>query len=215
MTGVQTCALPISEAIDALEREHGEVLATTVRWNAIKKSWLDVRGNFKGMTPPQSFAAHTAITQSILDQIAYAGDTSNLTVDPDLDSYYLMNTFVGKLPDASESTGQARAVGTGVATRKSMEPAERANLMLLISKSEGGYKTAMVNLDKAANRNPAVAGAVKDAKALVEATGRFVKTAHEKVIDAKQIEISPPDYFAVATQAIISDEANGQGWLAT
>lgn len=36
--------------------------------------------------------------KAIADLIAYVGDTSNLILDPDLDSYYLMNSVVNKLP---------------------------------------------------------------------------------------------------------------------
>ena len=36
-----------------------------------------------------------------------AADKSNLTLDPDLDTYYLMDTLITKLPALADATGRA------------------------------------------------------------------------------------------------------------
>ena len=45
-------------------------------------------------------AALSALSQDVARYIVYASDKSDLILDPDLDSYYLMDTFVNALPPA-------------------------------------------------------------------------------------------------------------------
>ena len=51
--------------------------------------------------------------------MAHVGDTSNLILDPDLDTYYLMDAVLLKLPDGAALSGQARIQG-----KRSLRPAQ-------------------------------------------------------------------------------------------
>ena len=43
-----------------------------------------LKSKLASMTGKQSYEAHTALSRLFLDFIAYVGDTSNLTLDPDI-----------------------------------------------------------------------------------------------------------------------------------
>jgi methyl-accepting chemotaxis protein len=190
------------EAIEKLEAAHGAALNTAKKWGEAKGKWLELRSRLGAMTGKDSYEAHTALSRTFLDFIAYVGDTSNLTLDPDIDSYYLMDTFIGKLPESAEAAGQARAFGMGVVTRKKMEAEEKAALMVLLANAESGYKASLSNLDKAFRENAHVAATLKGAQPLVASMEKFISAARAKVISSDTIAITPPEYYAVSTQAI-------------
>ena len=52
---------------------------------------------------------HIKVIADLIALIRQVGDASNLTLDPDLDSYYLMNVLIHQGPELSEVLGQARA----------------------------------------------------------------------------------------------------------
>lgn len=66
----------------------------------------------------KTYEAHTARVEAALALLTQAADGSNLTLDPDLDSYYLMESVTATLPSVIEATARlndtARAVARGV-----------------------------------------------------------------------------------------------------
>jgi methyl-accepting chemotaxis protein len=63
------------------------------QWNALKAA--PVRGS-------DTDAPHEAIIANIRTMIAHAGDTSNLSLDSDLDSYYLIDATLNGLPQTED-----------------------------------------------------------------------------------------------------------------
>ena len=61
----------------------------------------------------ESFEQHTNVIDDTIALIRHVGDTSNLTLDPDLDSYYLMNVAVFQGPELSEVLGTGTGLGSG------------------------------------------------------------------------------------------------------
>ena len=61
-------------------------------------------------------ALHVKLQDDISALTAYVGDISNLILDPDLDSYYLMEGVLLKLPDAADLLLQARLLTQNAAT---------------------------------------------------------------------------------------------------
>jgi methyl-accepting chemotaxis protein len=75
------------KALDAVEAQHGALLNTAQRLSTLKDQWQKTTGS----ASPQDRAARTEqLIQSVVDTFAYVGDSSNLILDPDLDSYYTM-----------------------------------------------------------------------------------------------------------------------------
>jgi len=72
--------------------------------SALKAAWLDLKA-----APLATAAAPEAtdkLVATIRTLITHAGDTSNLILDPELDSYYLCDITLGALPDAQQQLGE-------------------------------------------------------------------------------------------------------------
>src|SRR5262249_32259076 len=85
-------------AIDLVDQQLGGSLQTTEKWSALKDSWWDLKGRTFQLSLAENAGAHEQLMGAIASLIKTAGDSSNLILDPDLDSYYLMSNVVVLLP---------------------------------------------------------------------------------------------------------------------
>jgi signal transduction histidine kinase/FixJ family two-component response regulator/HPt (histidine-containing phosphotransfer) domain-containing protein len=84
-------------ALDAVDARVGERLGTRELWHTLR-----VRVVHPSVEP-------ATLVGETLQVMAHAGDTSNLILDPDLDSYYLMDAVVLRLPALSRHLAAAGA----------------------------------------------------------------------------------------------------------
>jgi methyl-accepting chemotaxis protein len=105
--------------------------------------------------------------------VTKVADGSNLTLDPDLDSYYLQNAVTVKLPDTVDQAAALLATVRSQRAEKTLSDDDKADLMVRL----GGYVAAsgdvVSNLGSAFQGNPD--GTVK--ANLAAATDRFAAAA--------------------------------------
>ncbi|MFG1605267.1 putative bifunctional diguanylate cyclase/phosphodiesterase [Actinoplanes sp. NPDC049265] len=101
-------AVPLDRAItavDAADRRRAAKLGIGDAWAATRGQILTAQ---RATGPAGArYQAYNAAMQSILDLIVRVGDASNLTLDPDLDSYYLMDTLQFRLPLVLDNAGRS------------------------------------------------------------------------------------------------------------
>lgn len=117
------------DLINIKDQESGKELGTVDTLNTLQKKWTSLERGYTALNPKESARLHTEFISDILAFIYYVGDTSNLILDPDLDSYYLMNTIVNTLPNLSENLGQARAFTLSVQDIKKISDTERRDII--------------------------------------------------------------------------------------
>lgn len=98
-----------------LEKELGSQIGTSKVFASLEQSHqaaLEFKGDSKA-----TFSKHTQNAQAAIALIVAATDGSNLTLDPELESYYVMDAIAFRLPEMLERTGLIR--GAGIAAMKS------------------------------------------------------------------------------------------------
>src|SRR3989338_5941261 len=138
---------------DAVDAQLGRGLNSTDKWKAVKNRWDVLRGKNRSMTLKESFREHTDLISDVTALMSHVADSSNLTLDPNLDSYYVMDAIITRLPAMSELLGQARAMGSGLSARGSATPEERASLAVLQGGIVDAVNAGERGLDVAANSN--------------------------------------------------------------
>ncbi len=78
-----------SEGLASRGRQHLALDRVLTKWNDLQKN-------------PTDQALYTSLIADIRGMIAHAGDTSNLILDPDLDSYYTMDVTLLALPQTQD-----------------------------------------------------------------------------------------------------------------
>ena len=132
----------------------GTELDTTNDLKSIYDDWKSLKSLASSLTAAQSFARHSELISDILELIIHVGDTSNLVLDPELDSYYLMDLVIHQIPQLVEYMGQARGLGSGIlASNTIVSQQEQEQLIALIVALEITHKGISSAYHNGANAN--------------------------------------------------------------
>jgi methyl-accepting chemotaxis protein len=113
--------------VSAADVSMGAELGTTKALAAVKAAALTAAS----AAPEALFGAHSAHVDAVMALMGQATDGSNLTLDPDLDTYYLMDGSLGALPVLVEAAAKLR--GSAAAAAASGKPAGEALQRIITS----------------------------------------------------------------------------------
>ena len=140
--------------LDRVEARLGSTLATGEPLRALKTRLAEVNGK-AGATARQRFEAHTALVGDLLNLIVLVADNSNLTLDPDIDSYYLMDTLTTKLPPLAEALGRMDLIASRLGSDQS-GLGDRTDLIVLSGQVGTLVDGINKNIRTACAKNPAL-----------------------------------------------------------
>jgi methyl-accepting chemotaxis protein len=192
----------VDEAFRATEATLNAELAGSAAWKAIVAEWGQIKADGLGWTGPESFTRHTALIDQSLRFIVDIADAYSLTLDPDIDSFYLIDTVISKAPVALERLGQMRARGTGILTKKQMVDQQKIEMSALMAELNGAQKTLAINLQKTARYNPDLKTSLDStARDFSESSAQVSKLIVEDMMGGVFATV-PKDYFDLTTRAI-------------
>lgn len=82
----------------------------------LDKDWRSIRDQDYSGQAEKSFSEHTELVDKVKKLIVRVADNSNLMLDPVLDTFYLMDSVVSRLPEITENLGLVRDMVAGMAT---------------------------------------------------------------------------------------------------
>ena len=106
------------ESLAKRKREHYQVAYLAKEWHDLKTQ----RGD--------SEQQHRHLIADIRALITYIGDTSNLILDPDLDSYYLMDVTLLGFPQMQNRLQEILSYGSSILRRDTISDAEKIQLSI-------------------------------------------------------------------------------------
>jgi len=106
----------------------GKAFGTQEAFAALAKAHEDLMRAPQAATPDATFEAHTALVGAALDLVSAIANGSNLALDPDLDTYHLMNYAVLAGPYQYENLSKIAAMGTLALSTRELTPARRDSL---------------------------------------------------------------------------------------
>ncbi len=191
--------------IDNLEAKYGEEMKISEDWKRLKERIQTLRREVWNYTTEKSFEEHTAIIGSALELIEKSADNSNLTLDPVMDTFYLMRASVFELPELAEMAGKLRALGTGVLAERSATTERIAMVISLSTSAKFLSERNIRGLNKAMEYNstlkPALDPVIKDYS---EKLNTYLTTVDNEIIKTTEFTFDPQKYFEIATTAIDS-----------
>ncbi len=105
------------DAVDAVDGKYGgsAELRTKAQWALVKRLWLKARSE-PSQTPAGALDAYTDLDDALEILIRdYVGNRSNLLLDPDIDSYWLMEALIIKLPLFAETIASSHQLAVVLA----------------------------------------------------------------------------------------------------
>jgi methyl-accepting chemotaxis protein len=109
------------------KRAHVKVSTVVGKWKRLAASVMLVQQGGGGVTQEISDQYEQLIVD-LRTMTSHVGDTSNLILDPDLDSYYLMDVTLLALPQTQARIAKLTRLGFTVASGGSGDPADRGDL---------------------------------------------------------------------------------------
>jgi methyl-accepting chemotaxis protein len=116
-------------AVDTVDQNYGADLGTSATWKQAKELWSGVKTT--SLVDPAARDAQIAKLTALLASeliINKAGNNSNLILDPDLDSYWMMDAYVFKLPAMGELAASAGSGAIQAFNDGQLSPSERLDL---------------------------------------------------------------------------------------
>jgi len=98
----------LMNALVEIDSRLGGPLDTTKRLSILRSSWEDVKTQLPKLTPEISDEQFEKLLADVDDLNAHVGDQSTLILDPDLDSYYLMDAILLTLPESANIVARTR-----------------------------------------------------------------------------------------------------------
>jgi len=189
--------------VDEIDQKLGAQLGTAAQWRRIKSTWSQLETEAFNGPAKEVFARHTALIAEVLDLVKNISDSSNLTLDPELDSFYIKEAIVNLLPQVVENLGQARGMSSGLAARQLVSNQESIKLTSLIStvqKNINGLKRGMQVLGQAnTGLSNKIGSQVQQTIAGSEGYLNFLTT---EILNAKQVNVQSGTVFSKGTTTI-------------
>ncbi|HTE15901.1 MAG TPA: methyl-accepting chemotaxis protein [Burkholderiales bacterium] len=187
---VPASATPVIELLDKVGGE----------WSAFTSALKDQAFPFA-----DSYSRHTQLIASTLNLLERNLDYFGLSLDPEVQSYFLILAAFNELPRLTESMGRMRATGTAVLGIKQATTEERVTISAMLERTRDELERSRALMQKAISAGTgamekleaASLAAVNDTKKLIAVTDlEFVR------IEVLRYDVS--DYLKLATTAIDS-----------
>ena len=138
LTGDAQAAGALSDSSDRLKAtlEKTRLAVGALEAFTLRAEWQPIDEAAKSLLAPASpdqraavFKAHSAQIEAIRQLVLTAGERSSLLLDPDADTFFLMDIAVERVIAWSETIGLARGQGAALLLRGDASPAELASML--------------------------------------------------------------------------------------
>jgi signal transduction histidine kinase/CheY-like chemotaxis protein len=127
----RTSVQNVITAVDSVNAALGAELNVLNEWQAIKRHWQSLGSLERTLGQAQLYNSQLELADQIVKFVNQVGNNSNLILDPDIDSYYLMDTVVLRLPQAFYFLNQIQATGAHNQSEGNFTEADRSSLTIL------------------------------------------------------------------------------------
>jgi methyl-accepting chemotaxis protein len=194
-----------------LDKRLGGELATTKAFAAMQKAFADTE---RAQGLDAVFQAHTAYIQALIALMMQVTDASNLSLDPDIDSYYVMDAALFRMPDIVEGSGKLRGLGLAAMKAGGATPAQQQTLNALMPIAEFQLGNLRDGLTKAIAANSSLSGKLSTSEA-VDTTAAFFALANDSLIAGRDSSAETQNrYLELGNKAIAGQYALTQRMLA-
>jgi len=182
-------------------------LSTELRatWSQAQQDWSELRARLASgrLDAAQSFGAHTRLVAHLFEVMDILGDDYGLSLDPELDSYHLIQAALYALPDVTEELGKLRARGSAALVTKALTPETRLAMSTYVAVAEKRLQSMQRSFEKAIARNESIRSVASAAlqQSLLQ-VGQALSLTAEQILNAPSLTYGAPEYFAAMTRSI-------------
>ena len=192
----------IFEKLDAQD----DTIDLSQRTAKIKKSFLELnKGAFESESDRQTFTAYNGLIKELYLLIKEAADKTNLSLDPDVSTFYIIQTLITDIPVLINNMGQLRGKSAGAAGAKWINKKARADIVALSFIVKNQVLDLKQVFDSLNRTYPHIKKLLKkDQDKTIKYVLKFQKMIDKKIVKARTIKIEDQEVFDEGTKAIKS-----------
>lgn len=227
MSGVTAKIDEDFKALETAQADHGVSLQFTdeglgsrnrahLKLETVRAKWEETKKIASQQYSTEVGAAYASLLSDIRGMVAHAGDTSNLILDPDLDSYYLMDITLIALPQTIDRLTQVAAslIGkTSLDEAQKLEVAVQSRML-----KEADHDRISADFDVSFNEDANFYDISPTLKGNLEAPLAEFKTAYAALIEAMgKLAVSgdAEHVIAVTNAALTAQQVADTLWTAS
>ena len=185
------------------DEEIGGSLKTQGVVAKLQKQWDELKQTSLKLPVSQSFEKHGVLMKDVIALLELVADAAEITLDPKLDSYYLGDAIINKMPGVIDAIGQARALSTGAVTAGALTAKDRIRLTVLLDHIEIATASMKKGLKAAFESNPAVATRLQAMVAQSQQqSDKFDELVKLSVLQPEKMTITGTEVFEAGTNAV-------------
>jgi PAS domain S-box-containing protein len=210
------------QALAIADQKFGKRLKTAEPYRAVQQAWQILR---EGLSQPIGATGDRVSQESPLERnadlqllhqhlvtatrslISQVGDTSSLILDPDLDTYYLMDAVLLKLPEAQERLATLRLLGEDILRRQTLRLEEKGQLTMQLGVAHANVEATQKGINVALDNHPAQTLRPlldKPLRNWLAVTSSYLNLLQSKLIEPETIQLHHPstEYDRTAIAAL-------------
>jgi len=195
-------ALEVLNNIHNIETHFPYPLIKNVNWLSIKNNWNIIISDGLQLTIAKNFTQHTQLIEQLDFFKVLLADEYALTYNTEIDTFYLIDTSINKLPRAMEQLAQIRDFGTSILAKKHASDYQRMELIILIAKLEVSLRQLTVNLNKTASFNNNISPQLLIASSNITEYAQQIINLVQYDLLGGRYHTQPEDFFTQVTEAI-------------
>ena len=142
--------------LDGLDARNGQQFGSAEAHAKMKGEWAKLKQGSRSMAVEESFKAHTELIARVIALISTVADGSGLSLDPELDSYYLMDAALVRLPALAESLAHTRILAAKALEISSVTSDDRIEFAVLDRLAENDVGSIKSDYNKIFGHNAAL-----------------------------------------------------------
>ncbi|NHN32230.1 methyl-accepting chemotaxis protein [Paenibacillus agricola] len=173
------------------------------KWVSAKREWDVIHSAYESLKASDSFDRHSNLVKQVEELIVSGADESGLSLDSEINSYYMMKLIVQELPALIESSAIIRGRGNGVLASRTLTDEIKTQLLLESSKSKAALANLNKSLAKIAEFNSSINGELlKKVEQAAQNIQNYLGLLDQEILNKQGMSMNPDTFFAEGTAAI-------------
>ncbi|RJG01949.1 methyl-accepting chemotaxis protein [Noviherbaspirillum sedimenti] len=157
-------------------------LGTGSSLEGIKRSWALLQAGLEQAKAKDSNAAHGALIEQLYKLNALIADRSNLTLDPQVNTHYLIVAFIKSFPEVADGVAEISGRGAAYIDTGLFEANEDVMLNAAVMVAERDLARISVQLDAMFRASPALRTALAPQEGAIRQAGAFLERVRNEVL---------------------------------
>ncbi len=141
-------------ALESASTQYGDSLGINSRLDELRNEWAGLKSAIQSRSRTDIEARFATLENSIKSLVTETGNLSYLILDPDLDTYYVMDTVLLNMPENKDLMFQIWQIANEAAINKELSSEKQFELSALIRQLEANLTRLEQNLQTSITNNP-------------------------------------------------------------